>query len=133
MEKHRSGGQKRGSADKFEPKILRQENGEISSEGVDADSRKISTEKTEERSGFIQNTDSTRLEEHKLLNPNSFKRPSGSREAIENQWTIEPELGRVAHGIPSRVDRLRGLGNAIVPQVAYEIFSSIGELHWYGA
>jgi DNA (cytosine-5)-methyltransferase 1 len=36
-------------------------------------------------------------------------------------WTAEPELGRVAHGIPNRVDRLRGLGNAIVPQVAYQL------------
>jgi DNA (cytosine-5)-methyltransferase 1 len=33
-------------------------------------------------------------------------------------WQIEPDVGRVAHGIPSRVDRLRGLGNAVVPQVA---------------
>ena len=33
-------------------------------------------------------------------------------------WAAEPELGRVAHGIPHRVDRLRGLGNAIVPQIA---------------
>jgi len=33
-------------------------------------------------------------------------------------WQIEPDVGRVANGIPNRVDRLRGLGNAVVPQVA---------------
>lgn len=32
-------------------------------------------------------------------------------------WGIEPNVGRVAHGVPARVDRLRGLGNAVVPQV----------------
>jgi DNA (cytosine-5)-methyltransferase 1 len=32
-------------------------------------------------------------------------------------WATEPDVGRVAHGIPSRVDRLRCLGNAVVPQV----------------
>ena len=35
-----------------------------------------------------------------------------------SQWLIEPDVGRVAHGVPSRVDRLRALGNAVVPQVA---------------
>jgi len=34
------------------------------------------------------------------------------------RWTTEPDLGRVAHGIPARVDRLKCLGNAIVPQMA---------------
>lgn len=32
-------------------------------------------------------------------------------------WAVEPNVGRVAHGIPKRVDRLRGLGNAVVPQI----------------
>ena len=36
-------------------------------------------------------------------------------------WETEPAVGRVVDGIPNRVDRLKGLGNAIVPQVAYEI------------
>ena len=33
-------------------------------------------------------------------------------------WSTEPNVGRVANGISSRVDRLKGLGNAIVPQIA---------------
>jgi DNA (cytosine-5)-methyltransferase 1 len=36
-------------------------------------------------------------------------------------WAVEPDVGRVAHGVPGRVDRLRGLGNAVVPQVAEHI------------
>jgi DNA (cytosine-5)-methyltransferase 1 len=36
-------------------------------------------------------------------------------------WLPEPDVGRVASGVPNRVDRLKCLGNAVVPQVAYAI------------
>lgn len=42
-------------------------------------------------------------------------------------WATEPDVGRVAHGIPARVDRLKCLGNAVVPQQAYPIFKALME------
>jgi DNA (cytosine-5)-methyltransferase 1 len=32
-------------------------------------------------------------------------------------WQAEPNVGRVAHGVPARMDRLKALGNAVVPQI----------------
>ena len=40
-------------------------------------------------------------------------------------WLPEPPVGRVANGIPRRVGRLKGLGNAIVPQIAQRIGETI--------
>ena len=48
---------------------------------------------------------------------NSASRKAHDEPERGGRWTVEPELGRVAHGIPHRVDRLRSLGNAVVPQV----------------
>ncbi len=46
-----------------------------------------------------------------------------------NHWEIEPDVGRVADGIPNRVDRLKQLGNAVVPQVVEVIGRAIMEIH----
>jgi DNA (cytosine-5)-methyltransferase 1 len=40
-------------------------------------------------------------------------------------WTTEPDVGRVAHGVSARVDRLRGLGNAVVPYQARTAFREL--------
>ena len=44
-----------------------------------------------------------------------------------NDWSTEPDVGRVAHGVPSRVDSLRALGNAVVPQIPEMIGRAIME------
>ena len=44
------------------------------------------------------------------------------------RWEIEPRPYGVADGIPNRVDRLRCLGNAVVPQQFYPIFKAIVEV-----
>jgi DNA (cytosine-5)-methyltransferase 1 len=40
-------------------------------------------------------------------------------------WRVEPDVGRVAHGVPQRVDRLKALGNAVVPQIPELIGNAI--------
>jgi len=45
-----------------------------------------------------------------------------------SNWAIEPNVGRVAHGVPARVDRLKGLGNAVVWQQIYPFLSAIAEI-----
>ena len=43
-------------------------------------------------------------------------------------WEFEPNVGRVAYGIPKRVDRLKSLGNSLVPQIPYYIGKTILEV-----
>ena len=43
----------------------------------------------------------------------------------EGNWAVEPNVGRVADGISNRVDRIKSLGNAVVPQLTYIIGMSI--------
>ncbi len=45
-----------------------------------------------------------------------------------DSWDVEPNVGRLADGIPNRADRLKGLGNAIVPQIAMILWEQVKEL-----
>jgi DNA (cytosine-5)-methyltransferase 1 len=60
-----------------------------------------------------------------------FDRDARRRESPEladgRQWAAEPGVGRVANGLPCRVERIRAIGNAVVPQQAYPIFRALAE------
>ena len=59
---------------------------------------------------------------------NGVNRRYESQELADGRcWATEPGVGRVVAGIPHRVDRLKCLGNAVVPQQAYPIFRALRE------
>lgn len=57
-----------------------------------------------------------------------YKRSGTEKYVAGEWWSTEPDVGRVAYGVPARVDRLKCLGNAVVPQQAYPIFKAIADL-----
>jgi len=59
---------------------------------------------------------------------NRKTRPGFGQFTNGNWWDIEPGVGRVANGIPHRMDRLKQLGNAVVPQVVEEIGKAIMQI-----
>jgi len=46
-----------------------------------------------------------------------------------NWWASEPNVGRVAHGVAARVDRLKAIGNGQVPAVVATAFRLLGGFH----
>lgn len=57
----------------------------------------------------------------------SARRVGGSHPAWLN-WPDEPGICRVVDGVPDRVDRIKSLGNAVVPQQFYIFFKLIADL-----
>lgn len=57
----------------------------------------------------------------------SHGRSSGGGDAL-GKWRSEPDVGRVAHGVAARVDRLRCIGNGQVPDVVRLAWQILTEL-----
>jgi DNA (cytosine-5)-methyltransferase 1 len=57
---------------------------------------------------------------------------SGVPPWLDGYWRVEPDIPRTARGIKDRVNRLRALGNSVVPKQAYPIFRAIMEIDGTG-
>jgi DNA (cytosine-5)-methyltransferase 1 len=66
--------------------------------------------------GVVSDANSTRLQGQRQISGRTIEEFRNA--CYESWWETEPAVGRVANGIPKRLDRLKGLGNAVVPQVA---------------
>lgn len=78
-----------------------------------------------DRVWIIANSDREGLPQRSRIYPRTTRENSGAVFAGIDTGHGKPGMGRAVHGIPGRVDRLRGLGNAIVPQVAAEILRAM--------
>jgi len=79
----------------------------------------------------VSNADPERCEEqHNRITerPGNFDGCDDRRKAEHPGWSTEPAVGRLVNGLPGRVDRLKGLGNSIVPQIAELLFNQIKPL-----
>ena len=47
---------------------------------------------------------------------------------LDGYWRVEPDIPRIATDVKNRVDRLKCLGNAVVPQQVYPILKAIAEI-----
>lgn len=67
------------------------------------------------------------LAETPAQQPHGANRTPGlsSRHQLGNWWRTEPNVGRVAHGVAARVDRLKSIGNGQVPLVAATAFTTL--------
>jgi DNA (cytosine-5)-methyltransferase 1 len=76
-----------------------------------------------ESSAYVPDTSGRRygLQEEQI-------RTRGNSSKHGNGWDTEPDVGRVANGIPNRVDRIKCLGNAVVPQQVYPILQAIADI-----
>ena len=87
-----------------------------------------------QQSQVLANTPSQRQQGQGQLIQRGSETPHGEGQAnkplpirVGGIWATEPNVGRVANGVPNRAHRLKQLGNAVVPQIPELIGRAIME------
>ena len=98
------------------------------SDSSNIDPRKVVTDTDKQRlQRGLQNGKSDEKRRKKSCNGRTTERSDWWKGCGDSQWAVEPSVGRVADGFPGRVDRLKQLGNAVVPQIVEVIGNAILE------
>ena len=66
-----------------------------------------------------------------MAEKNEGRDSSGEADKIHDgrrRWDNQPGMDRISYGVPRRMDRLRALGNSVVPHVAYQVLRIIAEM-----
>ena len=92
---------------------------------TNADQTSGSSEGEEITTSEVANTNSERGRSWETRREDAENVGQSSRRPWDGWWDIEPNVGRVAHGVSKRVDRLKSLGNSLVPSIPYYIGLSI--------
>ena len=71
----------------------------------------------------------TLIQQTETIRATNVKQPNLQTRSSYDWWQVEPDVGRVANGVSDRVDKLRGLGNAVVPQLAEYVGRLVID-HW---
>ena len=87
----------------------------------DANQFERSSETSRNGISYTNGTGSQGLRSERELRESQEERSFG----WERWWEFEPDVGRVANGVSKRMDRLKGLGNSLVPAIPYMIGQSI--------
>ena len=86
------------------------------------------------KSGSFSSERETRMEHWGCGDRQSFGRPNSFLDSLDvklssDRWEAEPRIYRISNGVPNRMDRIKSLGNSVVPQIVERIGFCIAKLN----
>lgn len=92
-----------------------------SNENIQSEEQNTGREKFSSICKNVSNSECERLERQSNAGEETYSKFRNGN-TITNDWTTEPDICRVVNGLPHRVDRIKALGNSVVPLQVREAF-----------